>query len=133
MKITPQEKERLSRRTTDYRLLNFIRRLDYLVRSYTYLGWNEKSPLFDSAQVRRALTMAIDRTRLIRQNLNGQAVEITGPFFYGSDANNPEIPPYPYDPDRAKLILAEEASRIPCGSGMRFPVDPADQLHNPCS
>ena len=48
-----------------------IERLDYLGRSYAYIGWNEAKPLFNSKKTRRAMTMAIDRARIIRQNLNG--------------------------------------------------------------
>lgn len=84
-----------------------VKRLDYLQRRYTYVGWNEKNELFKSSKVRRALTMAIDRSRLIRQNLNGKGVEITGPFFFGSSEYNPTLAPIPYDPDLAKLLLAE--------------------------
>ncbi len=87
---------------------NFIRRLDFLQRAYTYIGWNEKRELFSSKNVRKALSMAIDRARLIRQNLNGQGVEITGPFFYGSAEYDTQILAYPFDPDRSKLMLAQE-------------------------
>ena len=49
-----------------------INRLDFLGQSYLYVGWNEKKKWFESKIVRRALTMAIDRERIIRQTLNGQ-------------------------------------------------------------
>lgn len=97
---------------------NAIRRLDFLQRRYTYLGWNEKRNLFASKKVRQALTLAIDRARLIRQNLNGQGVEITGPFFYGSPENDPELAPYPFDPDKAKLLLAEKGWYDSVGDGV---------------
>ncbi|MCE5294577.1 MAG: ABC transporter substrate-binding protein [Chlamydiales bacterium] len=87
---------------------NSIRRLDFLQRSYTYVGWNEKRELFANKKTRQALTYAIDRGRLIRQNLNGQGVEITGPSFYGSSEYDTLLAPYPFDPDKAKLMLAEE-------------------------
>lgn len=97
---------------------NFIRRLDFLQRAYTYIGWNEKRALFANKKTRQALTMAIDRSRLIRQNLNGQAVEITGPFFYGSSEYDPTLPVIAFDPDRAKLMLAEEGWYDSEGDGM---------------
>jgi len=84
-----------------------VKRLDFLQRRYTYVGWNEKNELFKRNKVRRALNMAIDRSRLIRQNLNGKGVEITGPFFFGSSEYNPTLAPIPYDPDLAKILLAE--------------------------
>lgn len=85
-----------------------IERKEYLQRQYSYIGWNEKRPLFSSKKVRKALTLAIDRSRIIREALHGQAVEVTGPFFYDSQAYNRELLPYPYDPERAKRLLAEE-------------------------
>jgi peptide/nickel transport system substrate-binding protein len=85
-----------------------IEKLSYLMRSYTYVAWNEKKAFFKNEKVRRALTLAIDRSRLIRQNLNSEGIAITGPFFVGSEQNNPALAPYPYDPEEAKRILAEE-------------------------
>ncbi len=95
-----------------------VKRLDFLARQFSYVGWNEKNPLFASKQIRAALTMAIDRARIIRQNLNGQAVEITGPFFYGSSENDLSIPPLSYDPDQAKRILAVEGWYDSVGDGL---------------
>jgi len=85
-----------------------IRKLDYLVRSYSYIGWNEKTPYFSSRKTRRAMTMAIDRRRIIDHILNGMGKEITGPFFVESEANDPSVEPFPYDPDLSKRLLAEE-------------------------
>ncbi len=84
------------------------RRLDYLVRSYSYIGWNEARPYFQSKKVRRALTMAINRKRIISSILNGMGVEITGPFFIGSPSYDKTVEPYPYDPVGARLLLEEE-------------------------
>lgn len=99
---------------------NFIRRLDFLQRAYTYVGWNQKNELFASKKTRQALTMAIDRSRLIRQNLNGQGVEVTGPFFYGSSEYDTTLVPYSFDPDRAKLMLAEEGWCDSVGDGLLY-------------
>lgn len=85
-----------------------IEKLSYLMRSCTYVAWNEKKKFFKKEKVRQALTFAIDRSRLIRQNLNSEAIEITGPFFVGSSQNNPLLAPYPYDPEEAKRMLAQE-------------------------
>ena len=48
-----------------------IKRLDYISRSYSYIGWNEATPYFNSKKVRQAMTMAIDRKGFIKQYLNG--------------------------------------------------------------
>jgi peptide/nickel transport system substrate-binding protein len=98
----------------------FIEQLEVLQRRYTYIGWNEKRMLFSEKKVRQALTMAIDRVRLIRENLNGQGVEINGPFFYGSSEYDKALPNYPYDPEQAKLILEQEGWYDAEGTGLLY-------------
>lgn len=95
-----------------------INRLDYLARSYTYIGWNQTTPFFGSKKVRRAMTMAIDRQRIINQNLNGLGVEITGSFFVRSKAADPAITPWPFDPMQAKKLLEEEGWYDSDGDGV---------------
>lgn len=85
-----------------------IKRLDYVSRSYTYIGWNQAKPFFKSKKVRRALTMAIDRQRIIRQTLNGMGIEINGTFYRYSPAYDTSIVPWPYAPDQARQLLEEE-------------------------
>lgn len=87
---------------------NKINRLDYFARSFTYVGWNEKKPFFKSSKVRRALTMAVDRQRIIKQFLNGMAMEITGPLFPFDRAYDRNIKPWPYDLQMARRLLEEE-------------------------
>lgn len=100
------------RRTPQYQeqaAQNFaLERLDYLSRSFTFVGWNEAKPFFKNSQVRRAMTMAIDRRRIVNQYLNGMGVEITGPFFPESPNYDKSIEPWPFDPQSARKILAEE-------------------------
>ena len=85
-----------------------IKRLDYLARSYAYIGWNQAKPYFRSKKVRQALTMAIDRQRIIRDYLHGMAEEITGSFYKSSPSTDPTIKPFSYDPRQAKLMLEQE-------------------------
>lgn len=87
---------------------NAIKRLDYVARSYSYIAWNQTRPFFFSKKVRQALTMAIDRQRIIRQNLNGMGIEINGTFYRYSPAYDTSIIPWPYDPQRSRLLLEEE-------------------------
>ena len=95
-----------------------IERLDYIARSYTYIGWNEAKPLFSNHKVRQALTMAIDRKRIIQQNLNGQGIEITGTFFRYSPSYDENILPFPFDPQQAKTILEAEGWYDQDGDGI---------------
>ena len=85
-----------------------IKEIDYVARMYSYIGWNEATPYFHTAKVRRAMTMAIDRNRIIEQNLNGLGVEITGPFYPYSPSYDQSIRPLPFSPQQAKRLLEEE-------------------------
>lgn len=85
-----------------------IERLDYLANIYNYIGWNQANPLFASKKVRQALTMAIDRKRIIEQNLNGLGIEISCPFYRYSTSYDDSIEPWPYDLAQARLQLEEE-------------------------
>lgn len=95
-----------------------IDRLDYIANSYVYIGWNSARDLFSSTKVRQALTMAIDRQRIIRQTLNGKGVEISSPFHINSPSTDPSIKPWPYDPQKSKRILEEEGWYDASGDGI---------------
>lgn len=95
-----------------------IKMLTYLNRSYTWLGWNQENPLFKSKNVRKALTHAIDRKRIVDEYLSGNAVEIHGTFFVASLENDPSIKPWPFDPLRAKKLLREEGWEDIDGDGI---------------
>lgn len=95
-----------------------IERLDYLSRSYVYLGWNEAKPFFASKKIRQAMTMGIDRLRIINQNLNGLGIELTCPFLPGSSAYKSDLVPWPYDIFKARRLLEEEGWYDSDGDGI---------------
>lgn len=95
-----------------------INRLDFISRSYVYIGWNEAKPYFSSKKVRQALTMAIDRKRIINQFLNGMGIEINGPFYLYSPDYDPSIPFWPFDPLQARQLLEEEGWYDSTGTGI---------------
>ena len=98
---------------------NDIQRLDYQDLSYAYIGWNEATPYFSSTEVRRAMTLAIDRQRIIDTILNGLGVQITGPFSPSSPSYNQDIQPIPFSPSQAKRILEKEGWFDTDGDGIR--------------
>jgi peptide/nickel transport system substrate-binding protein len=90
-------------------------------REYDYVGWNNIDPelfaagevkpnkLFGSSNVRKALTMAINRQEILDEyllDLGELAVSPVSPIFK-SEINN-KIKPYEYNPDEAKKLLAQE-------------------------
>jgi peptide/nickel transport system substrate-binding protein len=51
--------------------------------------------------------MAVNREELVKYVYYGKAYVSTGPFSGELWYGNPEVKPYPYDPDKAKELLAE--------------------------
>jgi peptide/nickel transport system substrate-binding protein len=92
-------------------------------RRYHFIGWNNidqqsyaasggrtilPHPLFGDARVRRALTLAVDRQKLLEALLNNYGVLAVGPiapFFHW--AYNDSLKPYPYDPQEARRLLQQ--------------------------
>lgn len=96
-----------------------VEHIDFVDLSFYYLGWNLAKPQFTTKRVRQALTMAIDRNRIIEQNLNQMGIAITGPLSSFSSAYDTTIDPWPFNPDAARHLLEEEGWVDVDGDGVR--------------
>jgi peptide/nickel transport system substrate-binding protein len=87
---------------------------------YRYLGWNARKDIFASAKVRRALTMLVDRKRIIEDAYRGYALPLNGPAHPDSPSYSPDIEKFavPYAPKEAMKILAEEGWKDTDGDGI---------------
>jgi peptide/nickel transport system substrate-binding protein len=74
---------------------------------YTYIGYNFKNPLFQDKRIRQALTYAINREEIVQYVLYGLGVVATGPFPNHLWYCNPAVKPIPFDPEKARQLLAE--------------------------
>lgn len=92
--------------------------INYPGNSFTYIGWNQKRPLFQSRKVRQAMTYAINRPRLIREIMEGKGNELSCPFSFYSEAYDKALEPYPFDLDKAKALLKEEGFEDYDGDGV---------------
>ena len=84
------------------------------------IAWNTQRAPLDDKRVRKALTLALDRSRVISDVLFGQAQAIGAPFFptmFGYDAS---VAPLPFDLEAAKTLLDEAH---PAKGGKRFAVE----------
>ncbi|MBN2373669.1 peptide-binding protein [bacterium] len=90
----------------------------YPAFGYTYMGYNLNDPKFFDRRVRQALTYAIDREGMIRGVLLGLGQVCTGPFPPESWAYNPDVMKYPYDPEKAKDLLADAGWKDADGDGI---------------
>lgn len=64
-------------------------------------------PPFDDVRVRQALNYAIDKDALIESVLQNRATHIHGPWGPAWLGYDPDLDPYPYDPDKARQLLAD--------------------------
>ncbi len=79
--------------------------LEYYDLDYNYIALNDRSPFFSDARVRRALTMLLDRGKIVRALFKGSARVVSGPWAPDSPAYDPSVAPLPFDPRGAAALL----------------------------
>lgn len=86
--------------------------------AYSFVAWNAARPIFSDKRVRRAMTHAFDRQRIIDNIFVGLGSVSTGPFAPGSPNADPNVAPIPFDLDRARALLAEAGWTDTNGDGL---------------
>jgi peptide/nickel transport system substrate-binding protein len=86
-------------------------------RGYQFVGWNTRHPLFESADTRRAMTLAIDRQRILDALVFGEGKITAHPIMSLSPFYATDILPHPYVPEEAKAILSAQGWRDTDGDG----------------
>lgn len=82
-----------------------------------YLGMNQTQyEPFKDIRVREAVCLAFDRNAMIKGLYGGAAFPLAGQVTPGVAGYNPDLKPIPYDPDRARALLAEAG--FPGGEGL---------------
>jgi peptide/nickel transport system substrate-binding protein len=72
---------------------------------YVFLAFNLRKPVFGSRELRRALTMAIDRVSLVTNVYDTLASVAIGPTARVFPTTDTTLRQIPFDPSRAKAIL----------------------------
>jgi len=96
-----------------------VRVVAFWTRGYIAIGWNNARPPFADARLRRAMTYGIDRQTLVDSIWGDHARVVSSPVSPDSWAYNPQTPPLPYDPDRARALLDEAGWKDGDGDGIR--------------
>ena len=86
--------------------------------SYTYLGWNQKRAIFQDKRVRQALSHLVDKRNVCDKLLLGLADPVESPIYPGRPEFNSKLPPYAFDPAKAKALLAEAGWSDSDGDGI---------------
>ncbi len=74
---------------------------------FTYMGYNLSDPKFKDVRVRKAINCAVNKDEIVDTIFFGLAEVTTGPFMKDSWAYNRDIKQVPYDPAKAKVLLAQ--------------------------
>lgn len=79
-----------------------------------YIGFNRDIAPFDNLLVRQAITFAIDRQRIVDQfyPVGSSVSDSFVPAFVYPGAS-PDVPWWPYDPEKAKELLVEAGYAVP--------------------
>ncbi|MCS0501157.1 ABC transporter substrate-binding protein [Ancylobacter mangrovi] len=94
-----------------------------------YLALNVEKPPFDKKEVRQAFNMAIDKAAIIKDVYQGAGQAAINPIPPTIWSYNSSIKDYPYDPEKAKAMMAD--------AGVKFPLDidlwwmPVQRPYNP--
>ncbi len=106
-RIVPARPE-LSRKISLYKELG---------NGYTYLGFNQKHPPFNDKRVRQAINYAIDKQEIIDGVLLGLGEPVASPYKPGTRWENPDLKPYPYNPEKSLQLLKEAGFEDHDGDG----------------
>ena len=109
--ITPSDAARITDRK-DLRVIAFDN------RQYDYIAWNLLRAPFDDREIRRALTLAIDRQALVDTLFKGYARVASSPIPSNIWAHDRTLTPLPYAPAESRRILAQQGFADRDGDGV---------------
>ncbi|MCD6499935.1 MAG: hypothetical protein J7M25_16700 [Deltaproteobacteria bacterium] len=86
---------------------------------FAYILWNTRNRILSDFRVRRAMTILMDRKRLIKEVHHGLARLIVGPYWRPGGMGDPKLKPWPYDPIQARNLLDSAGWRDRNGDHIR--------------
>ena len=102
------------RTNADFEKSNYALKWVNMRSGYSIIAWQcgprgETGRLtpFQDVRVRRAMTMLLDREKMIRDIFDGIGTVAKGPFNPESPASDPSLSPLPFDPDAAIKLLKD--------------------------
>ena len=115
MDLTPVQATRGSNRE---RFKSEFQKLEYFAPSYSYIGWNNLSPIFRDKRVRHAMTYLTNRKQMVKTLLFGLGEVVNGPIFFFRPEYDKNLNEYPYNPDKALSLLREAGWQDTDGDGV---------------
>jgi peptide/nickel transport system substrate-binding protein len=115
MDLTPLQ---YTRQTSTHAFARDFRKYRYVSNAYTYMGYNLQDPRFADVRVRCAFGLAINKQEMVDAVTFGLGRPAQGPYRPGTKWINEKLPPYPFDPDKARALLAEAGWKDTDGDGI---------------
>ena len=82
-----------------------FRKYKFYTPNYSFIAWNARKKFFSDFRVRKAMTLLVDRKKILKNLLFNQSKEISGPFYVLGKNYNKSISPYAYNPVEAHRLL----------------------------
>jgi peptide/nickel transport system substrate-binding protein len=93
----------------------------YLNSETTWIRLDTRFPPMDDLRVREALNYAVDRKAMLGTVVNAEAIPASQLPVPGINGHDDDLQPTPYDPAKAKELLAEaKAAGVPVDAKIRF-------------
>lgn len=87
-------------------------------KSFGFIGWNFRNPLFQDRNVRVALAHMMNREEMNKKYRFGNSRLATGPFYSASEYANPNVKPILFDPKVAQDLLLKAGWKDSDGDGL---------------
>jgi peptide/nickel transport system substrate-binding protein len=87
--------------------LKYISLVQYPSRYFEFVALNQRNPIFKDGNVRNALFVGIDRTKVLQNAVQGLGIVVDSPILPYSWAFNPGIQSDAYSKDKAVQILKD--------------------------
>jgi peptide/nickel transport system substrate-binding protein len=94
--------------------------VDYFnIPNYVFVAPNNNLKIFQDTKVRQALAYGLDRKAIMDIMVQGRGVLAAGPISPAyADFYNPNVKPYPFDPEKARALLREAGWTDSDGDGV---------------
>jgi len=106
------------KQTNDAKFAEHIEKHVDLSASFTYIGWNERRAIFQDNRVRQALSYLVDKKNICDKVMLGLADPVESPIYPKRPEYDANLKPWPFDPAKAKALLAEAGYSDSDGDGI---------------
>ena len=115
MELTPIQ---ATRGTNSDRFKKQFAKYEYYAPTFSYIGWNNASPIFRDKRVRQAMTYFTNRQQMVKAILFGLGRVVDSPIYFSRPEYDNSLYSYPYDPKKALALLAEAGWKDTDGDGV---------------